>query len=193
MEKQSKKKAIITINGLPGSGKSSTADGVARELDFSRFSSGDFMRKIAIDMGITLNELSSVAEKDDSIDTAIDNEVKKAGEMTDVVIDSRLAFHWIPESFKVYLSLPPQVAKERVINSLKDNELRKKSESSGTPEEAYEKIIHRLESEKKRYMELYGVDHTNKENFDLVIDTHANNLDQVISKVITEYKKWLEN
>ena len=40
------KKEIITINGSLGSGKSSTADLVAKELGFMRFSSGDFMRKI---------------------------------------------------------------------------------------------------------------------------------------------------
>ena len=73
------------------------------------------MRKIAIDMGITLNELSKIAETDSSIDISIDNEVKKAGEMSQVVIDSRLAFHWIPESFKIYLELEPKVAKERIL------------------------------------------------------------------------------
>jgi len=36
------KKHIITITGLPGSGKSSTADEVARTLNYTRFSGGDF-------------------------------------------------------------------------------------------------------------------------------------------------------
>lgn len=186
------KKEIITIAGAPGGGKSSTADLVAQKLGFQRFSSGNFMRKIALDMGISLNELNAIAQKDDSIDKKIDEEVRKAGEMQKIVIDSRLAFHWIPESFKIYLDLPAEIAKERILNDLKENILRQKSEGSSNAEEVYEKIISRLESEKKRYKELYGIDHTDKNNFDLVIDTNKNNLGEVVEIIVFEYKKWKE-
>jgi cytidylate kinase len=185
------KKTIITIAGFPGSGKSSTADLVARELGFQRFSSGDFMRKIALNKGISLNELSTLAETDTSVDFAIDEEVQKAGNMENLVIDSRLAFHWIPESFKIFLDLSPEIAKERIYNSLQKNKLRQQSEQSENIDEVFEKIEHRLESEKKRYKELYNIDHTDKNKFDLVIDTNKNSLEEVSEKVISEYKKWL--
>lgn len=188
------KKEIITITGTLGSGKSSTADRVAEKLGFRRFSSGDFMRKLAIEMGISLNELSIKAQANPDIDIKIDDEVKKAAEMEKIVIDSRLAFHWIPESFKVYLDLPPEVAKERILNNLRENPLRAQSESSATPEEIEKKITARLASEKKRYKELYGIEnHTDKSNFDLVVDTNKNNLEQVVDLVISEYKKWQKN
>ena len=150
------------------------------------------MRKIALDMGISLDELQRKAELDDVIDLKIDEEVRKMGKQEKIVIDSRLAFHWIPESFKVYLDLPPEIAKGRILNNLKDNKLRRESESSSTPEEIYEKIMRRLESEKKRYQELYGVDHTEKNNFDLVIDTNKNDLNQVVEIILEAYKKWFE-
>ena len=184
------KKEIITISGFPGSGKSSTADGVAKELGFKRFSSGDFMRTVALDRGMTLNELSVLAETDHSIDQAIDEEVKKAGYMTGIVIDSRLGFHWIPESFKVYLDLPPEIAKERIFNNFKDNALRKQSEDSSNADDVYQKITTRIASEKKRYQDLYGVDYTDKGNFDLVVDTDKHDLGAVIGKIIEEYKRW---
>lgn len=188
-----KKKEIITISGFPGSGKSSTGDLLAKKLKFKRFSSGDFMRKIALRKKITLNELSIQAEKDLSIDMSIDDEVKKAGKKNKLIIDSRLAFHWIPNSFKVYLTLPPQIAKDRIFENLKTNELRKKSEGNSKPEDIYKKIIHRLESEKKRYMKMYKVDHTHKKNFDLVIDTSKHNLNEVVSIIVSEYKNWLKS
>ncbi|MCU0660580.1 MAG: cytidylate kinase family protein [Candidatus Pacebacteria bacterium] len=189
------KKSIISINGFPGSGKSSTANGVAKALDYKRFSSGDFMRNAAISKGVSLNAFSSMAEKDPSIDYMIDAEVKRAGTMENLVIDSRLAFHWIPESFKVYLVLPSEIAKERVLNNLKENELRKRSEYAPTRDEVYQKITERLASEKKRYKELYNIDHTDKNNYDLVVDTNTNTLEEVIQLVVKEYKKWqqLEN
>jgi cytidylate kinase len=185
------KKEIITICGSLGSGKSSTADLVAKELGFQRFSSGDFMRKIALEMNISLNELSIKAENDESIDKKIDEEVRKAGEKEKIVIDSRLAFHWIPNSFKIFLDLPPEIATQRILNDLKENPLRKQSENSSSSKEIYEKIILRLKSEKERYKELYGIeDYTNKNNFDLVIDTNKNNLEQVVNIIVAEYKKW---
>ncbi len=187
------KKEIITIAGTLGSGKSSTANLIAKDLGFTRFSSGDFMRKIALELGLTLNELSARAETDATIDTKIDDEVRKAGEMDKIVIDSRLAFHWIPDSFKIYLDLSPDIAKDRILKNLEENALRQKSEGSVSADEIYTKIIKRLESEKKRYQELYGIDHTNKENFDIVIDTSKNNLEQVAEIIVTEYKKWRDN
>ena len=55
-------------------------------------------------MGVSLNELGKIAEKDrGEIDRKIDDEVKKAGEQDKIVVDSRLAFHWMPESFKVLM------------------------------------------------------------------------------------------
>lgn len=188
------KKEIITIAGALGGGKSSTADKVATKLGYQRFSSGDFMRKLAVEMGISLNELNVKAQTDESIDVKIDEEVKKAGEQSKIVIDSRLAFHWIPDSFKVYLSLPPEIARERILNNLKENELRRESESSTSPEEIEKKIDARLASEKKRYKDLYGIEnHTDPKNFDLVVDTNKNNLEQVVDIVVSEYQKWREN
>ena len=187
------KKEIITINGFPGSGKSSTADLVAKELGFKRFSSGDFMRQIALNQSISLNELSIKAESDNKIDTSIDKAVKAAGEMEKIVIDSRLGFHWIPNSLKVYLDLSPDIAKERISNNLKTNKFRQESEGLADAEEIYRKITQRLKSERKRYWELYKIDHTNKNNFDLVIDTNKNNLKQVVDIIVSEYKKWIVN
>lgn len=186
------KKEIITIAGVPGSGKSSTADNVAKALGFKRFSSGDFMRKIAMDRGISLNELSAQAETDESIDVSIDNEVRNAGTGEKLVIDSRLAFHWIPNSFKVFLDLPLEISKERILNNLKHNKLRQQSEGIADIDEIYKKITERLESEKKRYKELYSIDHTDKSNFDLVVDTNKNNLEEVVEIILAGYKKWLE-
>lgn len=187
------KKEIITICGEPGSGKSSTAKLIAKELDYEHFSSGDFMRKMALERGISLEELSTLAENDTSIDLEIDKELRKMGENEKIVIDSRLAFHWMPESFKVYLDLAPEIAKNRILNDLQINTLRQQSEKSSTAEEIYKKITTRLESEKKRYLEMYNLDYTKKNNFDLVIDTNKNNLEQVVKIIISEYKKWIAN
>lgn len=184
------KKEIISITGTLGSGKSSTADLLAKNLGFKRFSAGDFFRKIGVDLGISINEINKRAETDPTIDKMTDDEVRKVGKMSGVVIDSRTAFHFIPESFRVYLELPPDIAKERILNNLKENVLRKQSEGASTSEEIYQKIVSRLESEEKRYKELYGIDRSDKNNFDLIVDTNKNNLEEVVGIILKGYKKW---
>lgn len=187
------KKHIITIAGRLGSGKSSTANKIAETLGYQRFSSGDFMRSIAEKHTVTLQELSEMAERDPSIDHEIDAEVKNAGEKDNLVIDSRLAFHWIPRSFKVYLYLRPEIAANRILVDAQDNPNRyAEGYTSLTKESVTESITARLESEKKRYKALYNIDHTNPENFDLVIDTEKNNLDEVVEIILEKYQSWLQ-
>jgi cytidylate kinase len=187
------KKEIITIAGVPGSGKSSTAKGVANELSYQHFSSGDFFRQVGIEMGLSINETNIRAETDPTIDEGTDQKLRDMRDKEKTVIDSRIAFHWIPESFKVFLDLPLEISKERIFNNLKHNKLRQDSEGTADAEGVYQKITERLESEKKRYKELYNIDHTDKSNFDLVIDTNKNNLEEVVEIILTEYKKWKEN
>jgi len=189
------KRKIITIAGSNGSGKSSTAKGVAKELGFQHFSSGDFMRQIAKEENLTLEELGKLAESTNWVDKKIDACVKDVGSQNKIVIDSRLAFHWIPDSFKVYLDLDSSIAAERMLEDMKNNPARL-TENTGqveTKEEMIEKSAKRLASERKRYFELYGIkDHKDKQNFDLIVDTNKNNLEQVVNIVVAEYKKWQE-
>ncbi|MDQ5954934.1 MAG: CMP/dCMP kinase [Patescibacteria group bacterium] len=188
------KKQIITICGSLGSGKSSTAKKVAGALGYRHFSSGDFFRQVGLELGgLSINETNIRAETDPNIDAMTDQKVRDMGKENKVVIDSRTAYHWIPESFKIYLDLSPDIAKDRVLNNIKEDKLRGQSERVFTPEEAFQKIQERLESEQKRYWDLYRIDNTKKENFDLIIDTNKNNLEQVVDIILTEYKKWLEN
>lgn len=187
------KKRIITIAGSLGSGKSSTAKKVSELLGYTHYSTGDFMRAIAEEKGISLVELSKVAENDSSIDKALDDHNIAIGEKDKIVLDSRLGFHFIPDSFKVFLELDPQIAAIRI---LKDKELNpnrsKESDNFDTEEGISEKIKLRLDSERKRYKDLYNIeDHTAHNNFDLVINTKEIPLEEVSKKVIEEYNNWL--
>lgn len=185
------KKEIITICGGLGSGKSSTAKGVAKILGFKHFSSGDFFRQVGLELGLSVNEVNKRAEIDKKIDEMTDQKLRDLNDKSKVVIDSRTAYHWIPESFKVYLDLPKEIAKNRILESIKNDSLRQKSENVSTIEEVYKKMTERFESEQKRYWDLYKIDNSKKEQFDLVIDTNKNNLEEVVNIIVTEYKNWL--
>jgi len=184
------KKRIITIAGFPGSGKSSAAKGVALHLGYEHFSSGDFFRKMAAERNLSIEEINFTAETQKEIDREVDKLLVKMGkEKNDFVIDSRTAFHWIQDSFKVFLDLNPRIAAERTFAQIQKEG--RKSQAGSSVEEVYENTAKRVESERKRYQNLYNIDVTDKTNFDLVVDTEINNLEEVIEIVIKAYKKWL--
>lgn len=186
------KKEIITICGGLGSGKSSTAKKIAQKLNYKHFSSGDFFRQVGIELGLSVNELNKKAETDPTIDKLTDQKLRNLNDAQKIVIDSRTAYHWIPESFKVYLDLPIKIAQKRILNSIKKNKLRAQSEQIKNEEKILEKINERFLSEQKRYWDLYKIDNTQKNQFDLIIDTDKNNLNQVVNIIISKYKKWIE-
>ncbi|OGE82572.1 MAG: hypothetical protein A2846_00390 [Candidatus Doudnabacteria bacterium RIFCSPHIGHO2_01_FULL_49_9] len=184
------KKHIITIAGLPGSGKSSTAQGVATMLGYEHFSSGDLFRKMAAERGISVEEMNYAAEKQQQIDRDVDEMLVKMGkEKNNLVIDSRMAFHWMPRSFKVFLDLDLDTAAQRTLANIQKKG--RVSQEGSSFEDVREKTAQRLVSEKKRYYNLYGVDVTDKKHFDLVIDTGKQDLQSVVSIVVEGYQKWL--
>lgn len=189
------KKHIITIAGSLGSGKSSTANRVAELLGYTRASTGDFMRSIADKRGVTLAELSVMAETDNGvIDKELDDHNREIGEMDNIVLDSRLGFFFVPVSFKVSLELDPSIAAERILKDAENNPNRNKETKQGfdSVPSIIKSINERFESERKRYKELYGIeDHRAPDNFDLVINTATMTLETVSQKIIEEYKNWL--
>lgn len=188
------KKHLITIAGKLGSGKSSTAKKVAEILGYKHLSSGDFMRDIANERGISLMELNQIAEKDNSIDKELDDRNIEIGKQSDIVIDSRLGFHFIPESFRVYLDLHPEIAAERILKDKENNPNRLKEDNRAfdTKEDIMKSIVDRQESEKSRYDKIYGIkDVSCSDNYDLIIDTSKYSLEEVAQKITEEYKKWL--
>lgn len=188
------KKHLITIAGKLGSGKSSTAKKVAEMLGYKHLSSGDFMRDIASSRGISLMELNKVAEGDNSIDKELDDRNIEIGKQSEIILDSRLGFYFIPDSFRVYLDLPLEISAERILRDKESNPNRLKEDSASfdTKEDVMKSIRNRQESERLRYEKIYGIkDVSNADNFDLIIDTSKYPLEEVAQKIVEEYKKWL--
>jgi cytidylate kinase len=182
------KKRIITICGLPGSGKSSTANRLAELLAYRRFSSGDFMRQIGIKRGLSIDQMQKQAESDKTIDEAIDEEIRQMGQQEDLVMDSRIAYHWIPESFKVFLKIDPKVAATRTHDHLLHEGRLGQQEAS--EDEIYQNLLARIESEKKRYASLYNINYLDETQYDLVVNTGEHTLDQVVQLVSEGYQAW---
>lgn len=187
------KKHIVTIAGRPGSGKSTTAKAVAAKLGFQHFSSGDLFRMLAKERGVDVLQANLSAEENAEIDHMVDGRLREIGVQNDKkVIDSRTAWHWIPASFKVFLNLDLTVGAERILNAL--GEARLASEHiPRDPAEYAHTLKRRLNSETRRYKSLYDIDPYDMTNYDLVVDTGTNNVEQVVMLVLQGYKDWLKH
>lgn len=187
------KKHIITISGKPGSGKSSTADKVAELLNYTRYSSGDMVRNMLAREHLTLAEYNKQAVDDHALDERIDMFLRNLRTKNDIVIDSRLGFYWIPESFKVYLDLDMQVATVRIFKDAMNNNMRTKGgELANSLDLVAKQVKTRMETEQSRFKNLYGVDPYNSEHFDLVIDTSRHSPQTVALTIFDTYRRWLK-
>jgi cytidylate kinase len=186
------KKHIITIAGRPGSGKSTAAKRVAENLKFHHFSSGDLFRMLAGDLGIDILQANLTAEQNVELDYLVDERLREIGEKEDEqVIDSRMAWHWMPFSFKVFLDLDLEVAASRIIDGMTEERLT----SERIPRDPNEYMVllnERLNSEARRYKALYDVNPYDIDNYDLVVDTEPNSAAQTTQLILGAYHKWLE-
>lgn len=174
---------IITISGTPGSGKSTVAKAIAKELNLKHYSAGDFMREMAESRGISLMDLTNLAKTDKSIDKEIDDRTKHLALKDNFVIDARIAFHFIPKAMKIFLKADLKVAALRTWSDIaaqkRHSERQLKSEK-----EVYEAIVKRQQSEIKRFKEYYGVDFLDSKNYDFVLDTTNLTQEESIKKVL---------
>jgi cytidylate kinase len=187
------KKHIITIAGMLGSGKSTTAKLLSSELGYAHYSTGGLSRDIANSQQMDVLQANLNAEKDRNtdIDFQVDERQRVLGETEDnFIIDGRLAWHFIPQSFKVYLELDTAVGARRVLADM-DTERRNREHVPDDPDEYAALLDERLASESRRYKALYNVDGHDRANFDLVVDTKVNSPEQVKDIVLKAYHEWL--
>lgn len=159
-------KDIVTLSGDIGSGKSSVARILKETLGYQLISAGGIQREIAAGMGLTTLQLNEWSAKDRSVDDKIDSHTKMLGETSDhIIVDSRLAWHFIPDAYKVFLSVDPSVGAERVFEASRSDEFH------GSLADALENNRSRTRLEAVRYRTLYGIELRDYRNYDLVVDT----------------------
>lgn len=140
------------------------------------------MRELAMERGVSLLDLGREAERDGGeIDRILDERTVELGTNEDnFIIDGRLAFHFIPHSFKIFLTVPPEEAARRIYH----DESRAGVESHVSIEDTVNNIAIRRASENQRYKEYYGIDIYDMTKYDLVIDTTGKEIDEVFQTAV---------
>lgn len=183
------KRKIISMAGDLGSGKSTVTNLIMERLSYPIHRNGEYFRKLAVEMGMSVTEFNEYVETHPEIDNQIENSARKAADENEkLIIDARLGWYAVPESFKVYLTVDIDEAARRAFNDPR----RKSSESFETIEEQKEDLEKRFNLENERYFKLYGVHKEDKSNYDFVLDTTKLSREEVVEKILCAYNKWLE-
>ncbi len=182
------KKHIISLGGELASGKGTVSKILMKELNFGVYKNGDYFRKLARDKGMDITTFNEYVKEHPEIDKQVEYSAAEYAKTNDnFIIDARLGWYAVPESFKVYLKVDINVAAKRAF----EDKERKSSENFETIEEQKLDLEKRYKLENERYFNVYGVRKEDESNYDLVIDTTALTPQEVADKIRIEYLKWL--
>ena len=183
------KKHIITITGDHASGQGTLTDLLQKELGYEIYRNGQYVRKLAKDMGMSITEFQIYLNEHPELDRDIEKSATEYASTHDnLIIDAKLGWYAVPESFKVYLKVDIDIA----VNRAFQDEKRKHTEPFQSIEQAKEFIQYRYQEENKRWYQEYGVRREDMSNYDLVIDTSSLMPEQVKDMVVLKYREWLE-
>jgi len=175
---------IITISGLPGSGKSTIGKIIAEKLGLTFYSIGDLRGKMAMERGMTIDQLNKLGETEAWTDKEVDDyQIDLARREDNFVIDARLSWFFMPRAFKVFLTVTPEEGARRIFANPRPDE-----SSAASVEEVAERTKKRITSDRLRYEKWYHVRFDDPANYDLVLDTTARKPEQIVEEILKAVK-----
>jgi cytidylate kinase len=171
---------VITVSGYHGSGRSTHATRLAETFGLRYVSSGTIFRQISKERGLSLEEMSTLTEKDSEIDRMIDERAKEESKKPGVVIDATLA-GWMAEDPDIRIFLLTSY-EERIRRIAKREDI--------SYEESEKETVAREKSEQDRFRIYYKVNIEDLSIYDIVLNTELFEVDstaRILKNVVEEY------
>ena len=179
---------IIAVSGLAGSGKSTIVKKLADHFSLPQYSVGALRGKMALERGMTIEQLNALGEQEAFTDTEVDDYQTKLGASgASFIIDGRMSWHCIPHAFKIFLTVDPDEGARRVFSASKEG--REDEQTYHSAEELKTALQERNASDQRRYQKYYGVDFLDPHNYDMVIDTTHLSPEQIFEQILQKAPK----
>ncbi|MGB0949124.1 MAG: cytidylate kinase family protein, partial [Marinirhabdus sp.] len=176
----------IAVSGELGSGKTVLSKKLSEVFGYEIISIGKIQRERGREMGMSTLQFNKYIEQHPEQDVYLDTIIADYGKTANrYIFDSRLAWHFAPNSFKVHLLVNTDIATKRIFN-----DSGRVSEKYKNVQTAKTGLIARKNSERSRFLKQYGVDINDFKNYDLVIDTGHATPKTIFSTFLGSYNAW---
>lgn len=169
----------IAISGHSGCGNTTATTNVAKALNLKVMNFT--FRDLARELGMGFDELHAESSTNYIYDYLTDLTCIRAAQAGDIVVGSRLAAWLVNADLRIWLHASLEARAGRIN--------RRESEKLSSYESVLYKTLKRDESNRKRYLQLYGIDIYDHSDFDITINTERLTAEQV-SGLIVAAAQW---
>ncbi|MEN9528563.1 MAG: hypothetical protein RI932_436 [Pseudomonadota bacterium] len=164
----------IAISGHSGCGNTTATTNVGHALGLKIVNYT--FRDLARELGMSFDELHKEAPSNFIFDYLTDLKCIRAALTEDIVLGTRLAAWLMDADLRIWLHAPLE-ERARRIN-------KRETEKAATYESVLYKTLKRDEQNRKRYLQLYGLDIHDHSDFDITINTDKLTAEQVSSLIV---------
>jgi cytidylate kinase len=133
-------------------------------------------RDLATDIGISFEQIHERSQQNRTFDYLTDLNQIRLSLQPKVVVGSRLAAWLVNADLRVWLQASLEERAKRIFRREVDKGL--------TYESVLYRTLQRDEQNRKRYLQLYGIDSNDRSDFDIIINTEKLTAEQVSSLII---------
>ena len=174
----------LTVSGHPGSGTTTLVKGICERKGWTSLNGGEVFRTVANERGVSLEEFSALCNSEPDVDKSLDERLiaSMLDENGPDVVESRLSGWWAHQQklkcIRLWLSVSIEERANRVV-----------SREGGSHRAALSRIKDRMDSDQKRYHNLYEISLEDMEPYNLVIKTDTLSAIEVVDLVDAEIYK----
>jgi cytidylate kinase len=169
----------ITISGGPGSGKTTIAQLLEKQLKIPYVYAGALFREMANKYNMSLEEFGRYCEAHPDIDQQLDEYQIQVLRKGNVILEGRIA-GWLAYQNKI------PATKILIHADLTTRTQRIVKREQGAIEKRKKEIQIREKSEKKRYMTYYNIDVDDRSIYDIIIDSSKMSPEEILKVILTK-------